>query len=377
MSEPLRVLIVDDSEDDAELLARELRRGGASVTWKRVESEPQLVQAIEREHWDVILCDYTIPGFGAEAALRALARLDIDLPVIIVSGTIGEERAVECMRLGAHDLVLKDRLARLLPAVERELAEAVIHREQSRLRQELERSHETLARSERLRAIGQMTAGISHDLKNLLSPMALELQIIAREAKDNAEIRESISNLQQLIVRSTEMINRLREFSKQVPAKMQPVDLDAIAREAVQVLKPRAARESRVRLTESLGRPPKVMGDPGELLSAVVNLVLNAIEALTSGGTITVATAARGEESVLTVSDDGPGIPAEVQAMVFEPFFTTKGETGTGLGLSMVHGCMVRHEGQVRLESTLGKGTTFELRFPQKKTIRDRAASHS
>jgi PAS domain S-box-containing protein len=118
--EPLRVLIVEDSANDAELMVRELRRTRRPLDFERVETAAAMRAALERKPWDVVICDWSMPTFSGRAALDLLKELQLDLPFIIVSGTIGEEHAVEAMRAGAHDFVLKDKLVRLAPAIERE-----------------------------------------------------------------------------------------------------------------------------------------------------------------------------------------------------------------------------------------------------------------
>jgi PAS domain S-box-containing protein len=124
MSRPLRVLIVEDSEDDARLLADALRRGGYPPTWRRVETAPAMTDALTGEPWDLVIADYRLPAFSGPAALALVKESGIDVPFIVVSGTIGEVEAVTALKAGAHDFLLKDNLARLVPAVERELREA-------------------------------------------------------------------------------------------------------------------------------------------------------------------------------------------------------------------------------------------------------------
>ncbi|HEY9724839.1 MAG TPA: ATP-binding protein [Chroococcales cyanobacterium] len=124
MSKPLRVLIVEDSQDDAELVAYELKRGGYDSVVERVDTPTAMKTALDKQQWDIIIADYTLPSFSAPAALNLLKERGLDLPFIVVSGTIGEDRAVAAMKAGAHDYVMKDNLARLSPAVERELREA-------------------------------------------------------------------------------------------------------------------------------------------------------------------------------------------------------------------------------------------------------------
>jgi PAS domain S-box-containing protein len=136
---PLRVLIVEDSEDDAQLILRELRRGGLSPRWTRVDTAESMRTALEQERWDVVISDYKIPGFGGLAALGLLKQRDRDVPFILASGVIGEEVAVEAMRAGADDYVMKRNLARLPPVIEREVREAEVRRRRRRAEEALQR----------------------------------------------------------------------------------------------------------------------------------------------------------------------------------------------------------------------------------------------
>ncbi|MBI2496633.1 MAG: response regulator [Opitutae bacterium] len=129
MKTSLRALLVEDSEDDAMLVVRQLRDSGYTVTWERVETAGTMRAALDRRTWDIVICDYQLPSFDGLAALRLLHEAGLDLPVIIVSGTIGEDIAVGAMKAGAHDYLMKGQLARLAPAVERELREAASRRE--------------------------------------------------------------------------------------------------------------------------------------------------------------------------------------------------------------------------------------------------------
>ncbi|MCW5772423.1 MAG: response regulator, partial [Rhodospirillaceae bacterium] len=132
----LRVLIVEDNEDDAALVLRELRRAGFEVEAQRVDTADGLNRAIDAGEWDLVLADFSMPGFGGKAALEVVRGRGVDAPYIFVSGSIGEETAAGLMRAGAQDYVLKDNLIRLIPAVERELREAAMRRERARIESE-------------------------------------------------------------------------------------------------------------------------------------------------------------------------------------------------------------------------------------------------
>ncbi len=170
MQMPLRVLMVEDSVDDAALVLRELERGGFAVTAKRVETEEAMASALIREEWDVILSDHALPVFSAPTALGVLKDVGKDVPFIVVSGAIGEEMAVLLMRTGAHDYVMKDNLARLAPAVKRELRDAEARRERWRLEEEVR--HAALREQQRLGqeihdGLGQQLVGITLLCKSL------------------------------------------------------------------------------------------------------------------------------------------------------------------------------------------------------------------
>lgn len=151
---PLRLLIIEDSENDASLAVRHLERSGYQVTWRQVEDEAQLAEALSSQEWDIILADYRLPGFDAPHALALLQNTGLDIPFIVVSGAIGEETAVDLMRAGACDYLIKGNLARLGPAVERELAEARSRRERRRADQALRESEANLQRSQQIAHIG-------------------------------------------------------------------------------------------------------------------------------------------------------------------------------------------------------------------------------
>jgi PAS domain S-box-containing protein len=141
MEKPLRILIVEDSEDDSLLMIHALKKGGYDPVYERVETAEAMRNALRKKPWDLILCDYQMPQFNGLAAILLLKETGIDIPLVIVSGAIGEELAVECMRSGAHDYVMKGNLARLVPAVERELKVAESRRQHKRAEEALKESN--------------------------------------------------------------------------------------------------------------------------------------------------------------------------------------------------------------------------------------------
>jgi signal transduction histidine kinase len=234
---------------------------------------------------------------------------------------------------------------------------------------ELRASREVLRRTHKLRSLGQMAAGVSHDLRNILNPLSLHLQFLKRAIpKTSNEAQDSIAEMQQVLKRGLETLERLRDFSRQEPStKIEEADLNRMVAEAVEITRPRvrsSQRTSSIRLVTELGEPPIVAMRAAEIVSALVNLAINAVDAMDGGGTITFSTGAEDGGGWVRVADDGPGMPPDVEARVFEPFFTTKGEEGTGLGLAMVYAAVQRHGGRLSLVTAPGKGAAFTIWVP-------------
>src|SRR5262245_17363618 len=183
LSSDLRLLLVEDSADDAELLIRELRRGGYTPRWLRVQTRAELRAALEQQTWDLVLADYSLPRFSAPEAFAVVKETGLDLPFIIVSGTVGEETAVEAMRAGVHDYLLKDKLTRLVAAAERELREAADRAERRKMQ-------ERLFTADRMVSVGTLAAGVAHEINGPLATVMLGLEIsLERLAQVGAQIR--------------------------------------------------------------------------------------------------------------------------------------------------------------------------------------------
>jgi signal transduction histidine kinase len=373
------VLLVEDSEADAALLLRELRREGFQPDATRVDSAASLTEALADGPWDVILSDHNLPGFSSRDALL-LARHHLpDVPVIVVSGTVEEEYAVEAMRSGASDFVSKTRLHRLAPVIERELRESAKRAEQRRTAQALEESQQQLRQAQKLEAIGRLAGGIAHDFNNLLTAIIGYADIVLSTVPRDHPIHADVSEIRQAGARAAELTRQLLAFSRQRVVDASVIDLNNVVEEAVRLLK-RVIGQDIVLRADCASDLWFVKLDPTQATQVLMNLALNARDAMPAGGSLDIATgnvritgsnrpnqpARAGDYVRVTVRDSGEGMSAEVMSRIFEPFFTTKEPgRGTGLGLPMVYGIVQQSEGSVFVDSEVGVGTEFTLYFPR------------
>jgi PAS domain S-box-containing protein len=231
-----------------------------------------------------------------------------------------------------------------------------------------------LIQQERLRALGEMASGIAHDFNNALAPMLGYSELLLARPQlweDTATTTEYLTLINTGAQDAASVVRRLREFYREREAHEahQPVHLDKLVEQAVHLTQPRwkdqaQASGRQIRVLTDLLPVSAIDGDAGELREVLTNLIFNAVDALSDGGTITVHTAVEADRVLVAVSDSGTGMPEAVRLRCLEPFFTTKGDAGTGLGLAMVYGIVQRHAGTLAIESVPGQGTTIRLSFP-------------
>jgi signal transduction histidine kinase len=243
------------------------------------------------------------------------------------------------------------------------LNKAYKHQQLQKALDDLRASQDTLVRTEKLRALGQMAAGIAHDLKNLLNPLQLYADHIRDSTDDPAEVLDAVRRIDRVLTRGVETVERLRNLSRSNPedSEATTTDLNQMVHEAMEICKPRLATNE---VVLELGNPPAVVLHPADCVNAIVNLVLNAVDATEGRGRIAVRTGVSNGSSWVEVEDRGPGIPPSVRARILEPLFTTKGKDGTGLGLSSVNALAQAHGGCLDIDSEPGRGARFRLSIP-------------
>src|SRR6266571_4252005 len=417
MARPLKVLFVDDSEDDVRLVVNELTAGGWDVSWERVDTRDAMAAALDRSTFDLVISDYHMPGFRAPEAVAVWKERGLETPIVVVTGTIGEEQAVEILKAGAHDFFLKDRLSRLCSAVERELREAEKRRTLERAEREREEALQRLARSERLfhdlfqsapdatvivdgqgviraasrqaeRLFGYEPEELNGQPAEVLIPSAarsayreLRKQFVEAPApgfmgagpqnlfavRKNGETFPVEISLSPLTTEADTIVAAVRDINEVIAAVNRMLER-LIGEDVTLTFRP----------GEALGR---VRADPTQIEQVLMNLAVNARDAMPDGGRLVIETAnaamdddyvrvhagaAVGRYVCIAVSDTGHGMTKEVHAHIFEPFFTTKAPgRGTGLGLATVYGIVKQSGGFIWVYSEPGEGTTLKIYLPR------------
>ncbi|MBK8978586.1 MAG: PAS domain-containing sensor histidine kinase [Planctomycetes bacterium] len=261
----------------------------------------------------------------------------------------------------------------LLDTVAREVSSALEEKAAEEERANLERQ---LRHADRLATIGQLASGVAHELNEPLGGVLGYAQLIQKCEGLSEQVAADVQKIVNASLHAREVIRKLMLFARQHPTRKTDVNLNATIRDGLDFLESRcetAGIELRRELAEDL---PLIAADPPQMQQVLVNLVVNAIQAMPDGGALTVRTARSGAEVVLTVEDTGVGIPKEILSDIFLPFFTTKDvREGTGLGLAVVHGIVTSHGGRIVVRSEVGKGSQFETRFPAAQGAREEAGA--
>jgi signal transduction histidine kinase len=381
----LRVLLVEDNPDDAELALIELRRSGYAPEDLRVQTAAELTAALTSGTWDVIVSDYSLPNFTAPEAFGVVRKLNLDIPFIIVSGTVGEETAVRAMRAGVHDFLLKGHLKRLVAAIEREIREAAMRAERRRIQ-------EQLMISERMASMGTLAAGVAHEINNPLSVVVGNLHVIRQDLEKvlgvsggpglatagRAEwpegfretamaLEESVRDAEEAAERVRDIVRDLKVFSRPENEAQGPVDVHKVIETSLRMA--RNEIRPRAKIVRSFDAVPSVEGNEGRLGQVFLNLLVNAAHAIPEGqaerNAITIRTRAEDGMVIVEVADTGIGIDAETLPRIFDAFFTTKPiGIGTGLGLAICHRIITAAKGRIEVDSQPGEGTVFRVLLP-------------
>ncbi len=367
-SHKARVLVVDDNASLVENLTDILDSAGYSA---RGAASCAAALPLAREGFDVALVDLNLPDGDGTALAPQLKELSPDGEVVLLTGFATLESAVAAVRAGACAYLVKPCATQeLLVTVEQAMRHVRAHGE----RRDLSRRAQV---AERLAAVGTMTAGLSHEIRNPLNAAALQLAVLQRRiqrlpARAQSDLVEPLTVVRDEIRRLDHILEDFLQFARPREFVRHPVDVVAILTRVFDLLGGEAERRG-IRLERDLDDVPPVAGDEERLRQVLVNLGLNAIEAVRDGGLVSVSCHVApadpeepdaGPEVEILVDDDGAGIAPESRDRIFEPFYTTKAK-GSGLGLSIVHAIVTQHGGRIRVEDSPRGGARFALRLPR------------
>jgi signal transduction histidine kinase len=363
----LRVLHVEDNEMDAELVAQALRKGGFSASIVVVQAEAEFERQLLAHHPDIVIADYNLPQWKGMEALEVLKRAGLDLPLILVSGALGDITAVECINRGATDYVLKDGLARLPEAIRRALQEKLLLRLRRQAEEDLAQKVEELARSNA--ELEQFAYVASHDLQEPLRMVAAYTQLLGERYRgkldENAD--KFIGYASEGALRMQTLIRDLLAFSRagREGSIYKSVDCGAAMVEVMITMGP-AIQESGAAVT--CAELPTVWSNRTQVTQLFQNLIGNALKFRgEEPPVISIFAEKTGDEWLFSVKDNGIGIAPEYVENIFVVFQRLHGRAeyaGNGIGLSICKKIVERNGGKIWVESGVGQGCLFKFTLP-------------
>lgn len=231
-------------------------------------------------------------------------------------------------------------------------------------REEIQHLHRTqMSRAEHLATLGELAAGLAHEIRNPLAGIAGVIEIVGRDLPESSRARDVLADVRDEVQRINKIMNELLETARPKPPNLQIGDLNATVEHAVMFAREQAKRHNVELSFVRNEKLPKLEHDSNQINQVLLNLILNAVQSIDGGGKVVVEVGRDGDYADINVSDNGKGIPADVLPNIFRPFFTTKGQ-GTGLGLPLARRMVEDHGGRIEVASSIGKGSTFTVHLP-------------
>lgn len=374
-------MLIDDDPNDRTLVIRALKKDFPEVLVEEIIDADELEKALDEHNFDLVITDYHLYWTTGIKNLRAIKDRYPDCPVIMFTGTGTEEVAVEAMKAGLDDYVLKSpKHFGRLPATVRSVLDHLKQRNRTR-------EAETQVRQlQKMESLGALAGGIAHDFNNIMTAIGSYAELAITQIPEDSPARPDLDGVMKAVTRAITLTRQLSSFSRKQEVKLKEVDCNVLLSNMLQMLD-RLVRKNIVLKEELTAESTLVMAHQGELEQVFMNLAINARDAMPQGGEFTIQTdivhlplPQPGPESRLPtgpyifiqVNDTGCGMDKETMAHAFEPLFTTKEEgEGTGLGLSIVYVNITRIGGYIDIDSKPGKGTTFRILLPRFEKTRD------
>jgi two-component system sensor histidine kinase EvgS len=374
MGTPLRLLLLEDSPDDELLVLSALRAGGYEPKHVRVCTADDLRAALEDRSWELVISDYSMPGFTARDALAITGASALDVPFIIVSGTVGEDIAVSAMKAGAHDYVMKDTLARLAPSIDRELREAKRRTESRAATVVAQRARLEQARAElKNQAKSMFLANMSHELRTPLNAIIGFSELLQDEGQNSFSQRHQefvgyvLSAGQHLLKLVTDILDLSKVEAGRMELNCQTVLLSDVLEEVRATVEPLAQRSEIALSFGAVEKLAPIWADPLRLKQILLNLLTNATKFTPKGGQVRLDAEEIPGGLEVRVRDTGVGIRQEDLPRLFHAFervVTSAEGAGTGLGLALTKQLVELHGGTIDVVSVWGQGSTFSVRLP-------------
>jgi signal transduction histidine kinase len=402
---PAKILVVDDEPSNVRLLERMLENFGrleifGGLEWRCTTDPREAIPIYAEFRPDLVLTDLHMPHLDGYQVMEQLKQImaedmseDAFLPIVVLTADVTPETRLKALSAGASDFILKPldqtevklRIRNLLEIrflnqnLEKQVQVKTIELENKNIELEnaldqLNNAQEQVVKQERLRALGTMAGGIAHDFNNALTMMLGYGELLLPWFKRNAADAKEHTYLKHIITAAqdaTHVVSRLREYSRPAEADelRAPLEVNALCEQAIAFTAPKWKANARatgvtIAVKTDFTEVPHIRASAPELRESLTNLIFNAVDAMPSGGTITVSTRADGPNVRINVTDTGTGMSEAEASRCLEPFFSTKGDKGTGLGLAVVYGIVQRHGGTIEIASEEGTGTTFSLLLP-------------
>lgn len=360
MNKPLNILIVEDSKDDVLLMLREIKQAGYSPNFKWVDNPEDMAFALDTSEWDIIISDYVMPRFSGLEALRLFKDRKLKVPFIIISGKIKEDKAIESLKFGADNYVMKNNLSNFINVIEKELFKNKIEEEKEQFNKNN----------------GNSINEIIHDLKSPLTSILGYAKLISNPSLGEISLKklEYSNKIYKAGIFMLDLINNLLDIYQIDQEEMKYIfkdfELKELLSELQDIFIPLASQNKIAFICACPEKEIWINGDREKIKLVFCNLINNALRYTKEGGTIQISCNIQGDYVSVKVLDDGCGIPEDLHDKIFQRFFKlNQNEEGNGLGLYIAKKFLEKHDSNIYIESAYGKGTKFFFNLKMAKSI--------